>query len=368
MMTMDPLKSAMSIGNVEETSLALPSDNKLRSKQQRVLDQVQTIKRGKSKYSKNGTLSSPTKSPTSPMYTSVFTDSIKSPTSPSAFSNGTNGLSKCHEQSTKQRVLSFKGSTAQRKMSSSSQWERRLPLSPTVARGQRNSSRSVPDLDPFHTTTQRPALAPAPTRKLQSNRSNFFLTERGNSQFISNCNGPSQVIVNGNGVQKRQSQWIGTPQTKSSSQARIERAPWNPSMAEPKISVVESKIEAGMNDNGQLADITMAEAVQYLSSGDENYQHCGASFIQHSTYSEDKAKQEVLRLKGIPPLVNLLRSPNAGNREEVQRCGGITEALALLRDTDSTETQKQLTGLLWNLSSADSLKPELVRSALPVSD
>lgn len=48
-----------------------------------------------------------------------------------------------------------------------------------------------------------------------------------------------------------------------------------------------------MNDDGQLADITMAEAVQYLSSGDVNYQHYGASFIQHSTYSEDKAKQEV---------------------------------------------------------------------------
>lgn len=70
----------------------------------------------------------------------------------------------------------------------------------------------------------------------------------------------------------------------------------------------------------------------------------------------------MLRLKGIPPLVNLLRSPSpqvqqtasaalrnlafkdADNKEVVQRCGGITEALALLRDTDSTETQKQLTG------------------------
>ncbi|XP_024239308.1 plakophilin-1 [Oncorhynchus tshawytscha] len=405
MMTMDPLKSAISIGNVEETSLALPSDNKLRSKQQRVLDQVQTIKRGKSKYSKNGSLSSPTKSPTSPMYVSVFTDSIKSPTSPNGivFSNGTNGLSRTlsHEQSTKRMVLSSKGSTVQRNMSSSSQWERRLPLSPPIARGQRNSSHSVPDADPFPfpTTTQRPAQAPAsalqqfqssaPARQLQSNRSSFFLTERGNSQFISNDNGPSQVIVNSNDVQKRHSQLIGTRQTKSSGQitsshTRIERAPSNPSMAEPKISMVKSKIEAGMNDYGQLADITMAEAVQYLSSGDVNYQHYGASFIQHSTYSEDKAKQEVLRLKGIPPLVNLLRSPSpqvqqtasaalrnlafkdAGNKEEVQRCGGITESLALLRDTDSTETQKQLTGLLWNLSSADSLKPELVRSALPV--
>lgn len=145
-------------------------------------------------------------------------------------------------------------------MSSSSQWERRLPLSPPVARGQRNSSRSVPDVDPFPTTTQRPAQAPAsalqqlqssaPARQLQSNRSSFFLTERGNSQFISNGNGPSQVIVNGNDVQKKHSQLIGTRQTKSSgqitsNQTRIERSPSNPSMAEPKISVVKSKIEAG---------------------------------------------------------------------------------------------------------------------------
>ncbi|XP_064825205.1 plakophilin-1-like [Oncorhynchus masou masou] len=397
MMTMDPLKSAMSIGNVDETSLALPSDTKLRSKQQRVLDQVQTIKRGKSKYSKHGSVSSPTTSPTSPVYINIFADSFKSPTSLNggAFFNGTNGLSKTlsYEKSTKRRVVASKESTVQRNMSSSSQWERRFPLSPTICK--HNSSRSVPDLAPFPTTTsttttmQQLLQSSAPARQLQPNRSSFFLTERNSSQVISNGNSSSQVAVKGNEVQKRNSQLIGTRQTKSSgqitsSQGRIERAPSNLSVAESKISGIKIKGEAGINGNGQIADITMKEAVEYLSSGDENYQLCGASFIQHATYSEDKAKQEVLRLKGIPPLVNLLRCPSpqvqqtasaalrnlafkdAGNKEEVQRCGGITEALALLRDTDSTETQKQLTGLLWNLSSADSLKPELVRSALPV--
>lgn len=57
---------------------------------------------------------------------------------------------------------------------------------------------------------------------------------------------------------------------------------------------------------------------------------------------------------------------NNNNKEEIDRCGGIAEAVALLRDTNSAETQKQLTGLLWNLSSVDSLKPELLKCALPV--
>lgn len=37
----------------------------------------------------------------------------------------------------------------------------------------------------------------------------------------------------------------------------------------------------------------MKEAVEYLSSGDENFQHCGASYIQHSAFIDDKAKEEV---------------------------------------------------------------------------
>lgn len=46
---LDPLKSAISYENQDDTSLALPSVNQYRSGAQRVRDQVQTIKRTKSR-------------------------------------------------------------------------------------------------------------------------------------------------------------------------------------------------------------------------------------------------------------------------------------------------------------------------------
>ncbi len=49
MTSMDPLKSVISIIDVDDTSLALPSVNQYRSGQQRVLDQVQTMRRAKSR-------------------------------------------------------------------------------------------------------------------------------------------------------------------------------------------------------------------------------------------------------------------------------------------------------------------------------
>lgn len=65
MITAEPLRSALTNSGAEDTSLALPSDDKLRSGKQRVLDQVLTIKRSKSKHGKNGTLPTRTVSPTS---------------------------------------------------------------------------------------------------------------------------------------------------------------------------------------------------------------------------------------------------------------------------------------------------------------
>lgn len=71
MTSLDPLKSAISIGNVDDTSLALPSFNQCRSGQQRVLEQVQTIKRSKSRHSssRNGStsLSPASKNPQGPV-------------------------------------------------------------------------------------------------------------------------------------------------------------------------------------------------------------------------------------------------------------------------------------------------------------
>ncbi|CAK6442322.1 unnamed protein product [Pipistrellus nathusii] len=134
----------------------------------------------------------------------------------------------------------------------------------------------------------------------------------------------------------------------------------------------------------ECSGLTIPKAVQYLCSQDEKYQAIGAYYIQHTCFQDESAKQQVYQLSGISKLVDLLRSPNqnvqqaaAGalrnlvfrsnaNKLETRRQGGIREAVSLLRATRSAEIQKQLTGLLWNLSSTDDLKEELIADALPV--
>lgn len=61
----NPLKSVISIGNVDDTSLAMPSVNQNRSAQQRVLEQVQSMKQTKSKSSTSSRSGSTSWSPTS---------------------------------------------------------------------------------------------------------------------------------------------------------------------------------------------------------------------------------------------------------------------------------------------------------------
>ncbi|KAL7982287.1 hypothetical protein Chor_009885, partial [Crotalus horridus] len=105
-------------------------------------------------------------------------------------------------------------------------------------------------------------------------------------------------------------------------------------------------------------------------------------FIQHESFQRAEARRKVYSLVGIPKLLELLNVQN----EEVQRaaCGalrnlvyedndnklevseqkGISTLLRLLRQTRDVETKKQITGLLWNLSSNDQLKNLLIREAL----
>uniref|UniRef100_A0A8C6NLH9 Plakophilin 1 n=1 Tax=Nothobranchius furzeri TaxID=105023 RepID=A0A8C6NLH9_NOTFU len=141
--------------------------------------------------------------------------------------------------------------------------------------------------------------------------------------------------------------------------------------------------ESMVNSVKSSSDMTLPLAVKYLSMSDENCQLSGAKFIQHATYTDEGAKTEVLQLDGIAQLVTLLENPNpklnqaaAGalrnlvfknqdNKLKVQECAGIGKALQLLQKTNSVETQRQITGLLWNLSSDDKMKNELTKIALP---
>ncbi|XP_018614038.2 plakophilin-1-like [Scleropages formosus] len=328
-MMLQPLRSVMSVQHVEETSLALPSDSKLRSAQQRVLEQVHTVRRSRSRG--GGSASGPV-SPTSPISFSSksFSDNV--------FSRNTSG-----------RFSSFIRETQgmnRRQVRSYSQYEKPSYGISTVDGpslvyfNKLKSSSSNPELVTT-SAPQRPALHFLPTQS-------------------SGCG--TRPLV--------------------SSQPNFDRAPSSYSNTNIKISTSKPKNGGDVVENG--TNITMNEAVEFLSRHNENYQNLGVSFIQHSTFHDDKAKQEVLQLKGIPRLVALLQSTNPqiqqtasgalrnlvfknnDNKLEVQRCGGIEEALVLLKKTDCPETQKHVTGLLWNLSSTDELKSQLLRSAIPV--
>ncbi|XP_071762417.2 plakophilin-1 isoform X1 [Centroberyx gerrardi] len=370
MMAPEPLRSAMSIGNTEDTSLALPSDNKLRSGQQRVLDQVYTIKRSKSKQGKNGSLSpSPTGTAQSLAVFAEFGSFKFAPSKANGtFSHSNSNVSTGFNKATnvqKTRSLSTK-TMGRRNVSTSSQWDQRFnsttwPQPPNRLKPSRS--------DPALASPLSPVAVPAPAMRakgqtLQSQQTLQSRVSRHSTHSMTNGN------VN-----------------MTSSQTRFMRPP-SAQSHENKISVTKTaktELQQSMV-NGALStsDLTLKEAVEFLSHPEENYQQCGASFIQHSTFKEERPKQEVLRLGGIPPLVTLLRSPNPAvsqsasaalrnlvfrdqaNKLEVQHCGGIAKALQLLKETESTETQKQITGLLWNLSSADELKEELIATALPM--
>ncbi|KAJ8373426.1 hypothetical protein AAFF_G00265530 [Aldrovandia affinis] len=108
-----------------------------------------------------------------------------------------------------------------------------------------------------------------------------------------------------------------------------------------------------------------------------------AAFLQHLTFKNDKVKSDVRKMKGIPSLVSLLDNPRKevhhsacgalknisygrdhDNKIAIKNCDGVPALVRLLRkaiDQDLTDT---ITGTLWNLSSHDSVRMEIVDHAL----
>ncbi|XP_039989633.1 plakophilin-3-like isoform X2 [Xiphias gladius] len=137
-----------------------------------------------------------------------------------------------------------------------------------------------------------------------------------------------------------------------------------------------------MGNLSGLTSLDMPTAVQHLRESDHDLQVLGAAYIQHECYNDNEAKNEVRFLKGIGDLVKLFNSDN----QEVQRYatgatrnliyenmenkvalieeGGIPQLVEALRETDD-ELHKNITGILWNLSSKDNLKEKLARETLP---
>ncbi|XP_030657516.1 plakophilin-3 isoform X1 [Nomascus leucogenys] len=128
-------------------------------------------------------------------------------------------------------------------------------------------------------------------------------------------------------------------------------------------------------------DIDLPSAVKYLMASDPNLQVLGAAYIQHKCYSDAVAKKQARSLQAVPRLVKLFNHANqevqrhatgamrnliydnADNKLALVEENGIFELLRTLREQDD-ELRKNVTGILWNLSSSDHLKDRLARDTL----
>uniref|UniRef100_A0A8C5QYK6 Plakophilin 3 n=1 Tax=Leptobrachium leishanense TaxID=445787 RepID=A0A8C5QYK6_9ANUR len=128
-------------------------------------------------------------------------------------------------------------------------------------------------------------------------------------------------------------------------------------------------------------DMDMPSAVKYLMASDPNLQVLGAAFIQHRCYNDSDAKNQARSLQAISKLVKLFNKPNqdvqrhatgamrnliydsAENKSALVEENGVFELLQALKEPDD-ELKKNVSGILWNLSSSDNLKTRLARDTL----
>ncbi|CAH2326283.1 plakophilin-3 isoform X2 [Pelobates cultripes] len=134
-------------------------------------------------------------------------------------------------------------------------------------------------------------------------------------------------------------------------------------------------------------DMDMPSAVKYLMANDPNLQVLGAAYIQHRCYNDAEAKTQARSLQAISKLVKLFNKRNpdvqrhatgamrnliydsAENKMALVEENGVYELLQALKEHDDDELRKNVTGILWNLSSSDNLKTRLARDTLgPLTD
>ncbi|XP_043819177.1 plakophilin-1 [Dromiciops gliroides] len=370
-----PLKTALAyecFQDQDNSTLALPSDQKMKtgtSGNQRVQEQVMmTVKRQKPKSSQSSTL---TYSNRGSMYDGLTDNYNYGTTSRSTYyskfqaGNGSWGYPIYNG--------TLKRDTDNRRFSSYSQmenWNRQYnrgncntigPGSDICFMQNIKASRSEPDLYCDPRGTLRKGYTGNKSHKTTQNRYSFYST----------CSGQKPVKK--------------CPVRPPSCISKQDPVYIPPISCNKDLSFGHSRASSKIcSEDIECSGLTIPKAVQFLSSQDEKFQSIGAYYIQHTCFQDESAKQQVYQLGGICKLVSLLRSPNqnvqqaaAGalrnlvfrsstNKLETRRQNGILEAVNLLRRTGSTEIQKQLTGLLWNLSSTDELKQELINEALPV--
>uniref|UniRef100_A0A8D0L6C0 Plakophilin-1 n=1 Tax=Sphenodon punctatus TaxID=8508 RepID=A0A8D0L6C0_SPHPU len=384
-----PLKTALAhecFQDQANTTLALPSDHKLKTRgtgKQRVQEQVMmTVKRQKQRSSVSSGLS---QSNRGSMYDGLADGGYSYGTTRGSYYAKAQTGNNNNNWGYSMLNGTLKRDTDNRRYSSYSQMEswggkhyNKAICNPTNASSDfgyvqtLKSSRSEPDLycEPLRGTLKRNQIVSRGGQKASVNRHSVYnscSTQQGTSTNRMNKTVP-----------------VRTPSCHSGNKQDVVYAQPLTSNKQDFIYGQSQSSSKICNDEMDYGAMTIQKAIQLLCSSDEKYQAMGAYFLQHTCFQDESAKQEVYRLGGIAKLIELLRSSNenvqqatAGalrnlvfrnpaNKLETRRQNGIHECVSLLRRTGNTEIQKQLTGLLWNLSSTDELKEDLIHEALPV--
>ncbi|XP_063744842.1 splicing regulator ARVCF isoform X2 [Eleginops maclovinus] len=130
-------------------------------------------------------------------------------------------------------------------------------------------------------------------------------------------------------------------------------------------------------------DPNLHEVISMLGHPMDPVKSNAAAYLQHLCYENDRIKQEVRQLNGVPCLVELLDHPKPevhrkacgalrnisygkdhNNKVAIKNCDGIQALVRLMRRTSSMEVKELVTGTLWNLSSHEPLKMMVINNGL----
>lgn len=139
-------------------------------------------------------------------------------------------------------------------------------------------------------------------------------------------------------------------------------------------------------DGFRWRDPDLHEVIEFLSHPNPVIRANAAAHLQHLCFSDDNTKQKARTLGAIPALVNLLTQDsleiqrnacgalrnisygrrNDENKKAIKNAGGLVVLVNLLKKTNNNELAELITGVLWNLSSCESLKRPIIDEALSV--
>ncbi|TRY80219.1 hypothetical protein DNTS_032309 [Danionella cerebrum] len=139
----------------------------------------------------------------------------------------------------------------------------------------------------------------------------------------------------------------------------------------------------GVRQDPRWRDPNLREVISMLRHPLDRVKANAAAYLQHLSFGNERLKQEVRALGGVPVLVGLLEHPRAevhckacgalrnlsygqdcANKLAIRDADGIEALLRLLKRSRDADVRELVTGTLWNLSSHEPLKMAVIIQGL----